>query len=307
MIYKLPKRVTVCEVGPRDGLQNEDKVLTIDEKVGIIDSLSESGVKVIEVGSFMSPKAVPQMASTDEVFKKIIMKEGVEYRALVANIKGVERAIACGCKKVKLNVSASKAHNLANLNMSPEESVAGFKDCVSLAIDNGLEVSGSISMPFGSPWEHKIPVEDVKDIVRSYLEVGINEISLSDASGMAVPKGVYELCTEMRNSFPQVKWILHFHNTRGLGIANIMAGMEAGITWFDSSFGGLGGCPFVPGAAGNVVTEDLLHMLDEMKIETDIDLDKSIAIAKQISQLVGHDLPGYVLKAGKNTDLVRKS
>lgn len=301
----LPKKVTICEVGPRDGLQNEDKVLSLEEKVEIINAISDAGYKVIEVGSFMSPKAVPQMASTDEVYKSIVQKEGVEYRALIANLKGVERAIACGCKKVKLNVSASKAHNLANLNMTPEESVAKFKDIVGLATENGLEISGSISMPFGSPWEHNIPIEDVKDIVKAYLNVGINEISLSDASGMAIPNQVYEVCTELKREFPEVKWILHFHNTRGVGNANILAGLQAGITWFDTSFGGLGGCPFVPGAAGNVISEDVVHMLHEMGIETEIDLDKTIDIAKRMREIVGHDLPGYILKAGKSCDLIK--
>lgn len=300
----LPNRITICEVGPRDGLQNEEKVLTVEEKVEVINMLTDAGFKVIEVGSFMSPKAVPQMASTDEVFKNITMKDGVEYRALVANVKGVERAIGCGCKKVKLNVSASKAHNLANINMTPEESVGKFKDCVELAIANNIEISGSISMPFGSPWEREIPVEDVKSIVKAYLDVGINEISLSDASGMAVPNQVYDVCLELKEAFPEVKWILHFHNTRGLGNANILAGMQAGITWFDSSFGGLGGCPFVPGAAGNVITEDVIHMLDGMAINTDIDIDKSIEVAKRMRDIVGHDLPGYILKAGKSSDLI---
>lgn len=302
---KLPEKITICEVGPRDGLQNEDKILTVNEKVELINAIAYAGYKVIEVGSFMSPKAVPQMASTDEVFVKIDKKEGVEYRALVANLKGVERAIACGCKKVKLNVSASRKHNLANLNMTPEESVSKFKECVDLARANGLGISGSISMPFGSPWEHKIPVEDVKKIVEAYFNVGITEISLSDASGMAVPNQVYELCTELREAYPQVKWILHFHNTRGAGNANILAGMQAGVTWFDSSFGGLGGCPFVPGAAGNVISEDLVHMVEEMGIETGIDLDKSISVARRVQDIVGHSLPGYILKAGKSCDLIK--
>lgn len=301
----LPNKVTICEVGPRDGLQNEDKILSVEEKIEIIDALSDAGYKVIEVGSFMSPKAVPQMASTDEVFKGINRHDGVEYRALIANVKGVERAIDCGCRKVKMNVSASRAHNLANLNMTPEESVAKFKDVVDMALANGLEISGSISMPFGSPWEHNIPIEDVKTIVKAYLDVGINEISLSDASGMAVPNQVFEMCTELKKEFPQVKWILHFHNTRGVGNANILAGLEAGVTWFDSSFGGLGGCPFVPGAAGNVISEDVIHMLNEMKIETGIDLDKAINVAKRMREIVAHDLPGYILKAGKSSDLIR--
>ena len=302
---KLPEKITLCEVGLRDGLQNESKILTVDEKVEILNMLVDAGFKVIEVGSFAHPKAVPQMATTDEVFKRIDMKDDVEYRALVFNLKGVERAVKCGCRKVKLNVSASKAHNLANVNMTPEESIAKFKDCVDLAMSNGLEVSGSISMPFGSPWEYKIPVDDVKSIVNAYLTVGVKEISLSDASGMAVPNQVYDMCTELKRTFPEVKWILHFHNTRGLGIANILAGMQAGITWFDSSFGGLGGCPFVPGATGNVVTEDIVHMCDEMGIETGIDLDKSISIARTVERLLGKKLPGYILRAGKNSDLLK--
>jgi hydroxymethylglutaryl-CoA lyase len=168
--------------------------------------------------------------------------------------------------------------------------VAKFKDCVDLAVANGLEISGSISMPFGSPWERYIPIEDVKNIVKAYLNVGIKEISLSDASGMAVPNQVYEMCTELKNIFPDVKWILHF---------------QAGITWFDASFGGLGGCPFVPGAAGNVISEDVIHMLQEMGIETDVDLDKAIAVARRIREIVSHDLPGYILKAGKSSELIK--
>lgn len=299
----LPKSVVLCEVGPRDGLQNESVMLSTDEKIKLIDAISDSGFKVVEVGSFMHPKAVPQMADTDAVFKKINKRDGVEYRALIANVKGVERAVQCGCKKVKLNVSASKAHNLANLNRTPEQSIDGFRDVVDKAFANNIEVSGSISMPFGSPWEHDIPVEYVKKIVKAYLDVGITEISLSDASGMAVPKQVYDMCVQMRESFPQVKWILHFHNTRGLGIANILAGMEASITWFDTSFAGIGGCPFVPGAAGNVSTEDVVHMMDEMCIESGIDIDKSIAVSRMALQILNHTSDSYILKAGKSKDL----
>lgn len=300
----LPKKVVLCEVGPRDGLQNESRILSVEEKVKLINLITESGFKVIEVGSFMHPKAVPQMASTDEVFKRINKKDGVEYRALIANMKGLERAVDCGCRKVKLNVSASKSHNLANLNRTPEESVAGFKDTVQAAVSSNIEISGSISMPFGSPWEHEIPVDDVKKIVQSYIDAGITEISLSDASGMAVPNQVYSMCTEMQRIFPQVKWILHFHNTRGLGVANIVAGMQAGITWFDTSFAGVGGCPFVPGAAGNVSTEDVIHMLDEMNIETGIELDKTIEISKMLVSMLDHSTDSYILRAGKSKDLI---
>lgn len=298
------EKITLCEVGPRDGLQNEAKLLTAEEKTELIEQMIGAGFKVIEVGSFVSPKAVPQMANTDDVFLTLGQREGVQLRALIANERGVDRAVACGCSKVKLNVSASKAHNLANLNRTPQESVAGFKACVEKAEANGIEVSGSISMAFGSPWDRKIPVEDVKDIVRAYLAVGVTEISLSDASGMAYPSQVYEMCTEMKREFPEVTWWLHFHNTRGLGVANILAGMRAGVTRFDTSFAGVGGCPFVPGAAGNVSTEDVVHMCDEMNIETGIDLDRAMGISRRVVELVGHPTDSYLLRAGKSKDLI---
>ena len=166
----------------------------------------------------------------------------MELRALIPNLRGVQRAVDCGCKKVKLNVSASRQHNLKNLNMTPEESVSRFADCVQASKDNGIEISGSISMPFGSPWEGRTPVEDVDSIIEAYMNVGITEISLSDTSGMAVPPQVYDLCAHVKEKYPEATWWLHFHNTRGLAIANILAAMEAGMTQFDSSFGGLGGC-----------------------------------------------------------------
>ena len=300
------EKITLCEVGPRDGLQNEAKLLTAEEKTELIEQMIGAGFKVIEVGSFVSPKAVPQMANTDEVFLALGQREGVQLRALIANERGVDRAVACGCSKVKLNVSASKAHNLANLNRTPQESVAGFKACVEKAEANGIEVSGSISMAFGSPWDREIPVEDVKDIVRAYLAVGVTEISLSDASGMAYPSQVYEICTEMKRDFPEVTWWLHFHNTRGLGVANILAGLQAGVTRFDTSFAGVGGCPFVPGAAGNVSTEDVVHMCDEMNIETGIDLDRAMGISRRVVELVGHPTDSYLLRAGKSRDLIRE-
>ena len=302
---KLPSKITLCEVGLRDGLQNEPTILQTSDKLEIANKLIAAGFKVIELGSFMHPKAVPQMADTDELFLHFKDNAGVEFRALVANKRGVERAIACGCRKIKLNVSASLGHNLANINMTPEESVAGFEENVNLAVEHGLEVSGSISMPFGSPWEGHIPVEDVKSIVEAYVKVGITEISLSDASGMAVPNQVYNLCTQMQEAFPQVKWWLHFHNTRGMAIANILAAMQAGITQFDSSLGGLGGCPFVPGAAGNVSSEDLVHMFDEMGMPTGIDIVGLMDLARKVQHLVGHDTDSYLLKAGRSKDLIR--
>lgn len=304
---KLPSSITLCEVGLRDGLQNEKYILSTDEKLDLLRGLIDANFKVIEVGSFMNPKAVPQMADTDEVYKAIGDVPGVELRALIPNLRGIQRAIDCGCKKVKLNVSASRQHNLKNLNMTPEQSVAGFASCVAAANENNIEISGSISMPFASPWEGRIPVSDVDAIIEAYLNVGITEISLSDASGMAVPNQVYELCSHVKEKYPQVTWWLHFHNTRGMAIANIMAAMEAGMDRFDSSFGGLGGCPFVPGAAGNVSTEDVLHMCEESNIETGVDIKKVIEISRNLRSILNHDMDSYILRAGRSSDLIKSN
>jgi hydroxymethylglutaryl-CoA lyase len=296
--------VNICEVGLRDGLQNEPVILETSEKLKVAKGLIKAGFKVIELGSFMNPKAVPQMADTDELFRSLSNVEEVELRALVANKRGVERAINCGCRKIKLNVSASKGHNIANINKTPEETVAGFAENVDLALKNGLEISGSISMPFASPWEGIIPIKDVEEIVEAYIKVGIKEISLSDASGMATPKQVYDMCTSMKKNYPSVKWWLHFHNTRGMAMANIVASMEAGITNFDSALGGFGGCPFVPGATGNVSTEDVIHMMDEMEIETGIDILKIIEMAGNLKDILGHAGDSYILRAGRSKDLI---
>lgn len=301
---KLPSSITLCEVGLRDGLQNEKTILTTEEKLTLLRGLVDAGFSVIEVGSFMHPKAVPQMANTDEIYKEIGSVPNVELRALIPNLRGVQRAVDCGCKKVKLNVSASRMHNLKNLNMTPEESVAGFASCVTAAREHGLEISGSISMPFASPWEGRTPQEEVDAIIEAYLKVGIQEISLSDASGMAVPNQVFDLCSHVKERYPECSWWLHFHNTRGMAMANILSAMEAGMSQFDSSFGGLGGCPFVPGAAGNISTEDVLHMCEESGIQTGIDITKVLALSSRLRSMLGHGLDSYVLRAGRSSDLI---
>lgn len=349
MALNLVENVRICEVGMRDGLQNEKAiafdaagvpmrnkagnfihkdamdengqpvlsksgkpvkapfVLTVEQKVELLKKLIAAGFKVIEVGSFVHPVKVPQMANTDEVFKAILAEgipSDVELRALIPNARGVDRAIACGCNKVKLNVSASKGHNLANLNCTPSESVAGFKACVEKAEANGIGISGSISMAFGSPWDYNgLPIDDVKEIVEAYMNVGIKEISLSDASGMAYPTQVYDICTEMKKCYPEVDWWLHFHNTRGLAIANIFAGMQAGFYQFDASFAGVGGCNFIPNATGNVATEDVIHALDQMGVNSGVDLDQCIAIGKRVVEMLQHDTDSYILRAGASKDL----
>lgn len=303
-MINFPSSITLCEVGLRDGLQNEKAVLPTEQKLELLKGLIDAGYPCIEVGSFMHPKAVPQMADTDKLFQMIGDVPNVELRALIPNLRGVQRAVACGCRKVKLNVSASRQHNLRNLNMTPEQSVAGFADCVAAAKEADIQISGSISMPFASPWEGRTPVEDVDLIIRAYLKVGITEISLSDASGMAEPKQVSDLCRHIREKYPQASWWLHFHNTRGLAMANILAAMDAGMTQFDSSFGGLGGCPFVPGASGNIASEDVINMCDESGIYTGVDILKVMEQSRHLRMLLSHNMDSYILRAGRSCDML---
>ena len=305
MSMKWPEKVILCEVGPRDGLQNEKTMLSVEQKVALIDGAAEAGVPIIEVGSFVSPKAVPQMADTDEVARRIKRLPGVEYRCLVANRKGVERALACGINKVKLTLSASESHARANMNKTVEELLEGFKDCVSFAHENGMNISGAISTSFGCPFEGKIYPGRIEKIANNFVNVlGITELSMSDTTGMANPRQVYETASAMVEKFPQVKWFLHLHNTRGMALANIVAGMQAGVTRFDASLAGLGGCPFAPGASGNISSEDVIHMLHEMDIQTGIDLDAVLRLARQLQEWVGHCTDSAILRAGKCSDLV---
>jgi hydroxymethylglutaryl-CoA lyase len=291
--------IEICEVGPRDGLQNEDKLLTVDQKIELIEEVVAAGAKIIEIGSFVHPKAVPQMADTDEVARRLKRFDGVEYRALIMNLKGLERAEANGIMKAKLTVSASRAHSLSNLNKTPEEAVKGFQACADYAAKRGITLSGAISTGFGYPNEGIIPIEDIYPIIESYLEIGVTELSLSDTTGMANPKQVFEYASAVKERYPQILWNLHFHNTRGMGLANVVAGMQAGVTRFDACFGGLGGCPFAPGASGNIATEDVVHMAHAMGVKTDYDLDALIVLGRKVQDYVGREVSSFILKAGK--------
>jgi hydroxymethylglutaryl-CoA lyase len=302
---KWPESVTICEVGPRDGLQNEKTLLTVDQKVELIERTVEAGARIIEIGSFVHPKSVPPMADTDAVARKLKQIEGVEYRALVLNLRGLERAEAAGLQKVKLTASASRAHSLANINKTPEEVVRGFSECADYAAAHGLELSGAISTAFGCPFEGRVSIDQVLAVISCFREIGVHELSLSDTTGMANPQQVYEYGMRVKTEFPDVTWVLHFHNTRGMGLANVVAGMMAGIDRYDASFAGLGGCPFAPGATGNIATEDLIHMCQEMGVATGYNLDKMLAIGRSIQQMVSHETASFVLKAGKNSDLVK--
>jgi hydroxymethylglutaryl-CoA lyase len=301
---KWPTHVTICEVGLRDGLQNEKMLLTVNQKIDLLDRSIKAGAKIIEVGSFVRPKAVPQMADTDEVVRRMKRVDGVEYRVLVMNLRGLERAKAAGITKAKLTASASRAHSLANINKTPEEVVRGFSECAEFAAANGIELSGAISTAFGCSMEGRVSLEQVLSVISCFREIGVKELSLSDTTGMANPDQVYEYSMKVKNQFPDVNWFLHFHNTRGMGLANVIAGMMAGIDRYDACFAGLGGCPFAPGASGNIATEDLIHMCHEMGIETGYDLDAVLSIGRSIQQMIGHDTASFILKAGKCSDIV---
>ena len=305
-LANLPGRVSICEVVTRDGLQNEKTIMATERKLMLIDAVVAAGVKIIEAGSFVNPKAVPQMADTEQVFASIKARQDVEYRALILNKRGIERAFDCGVKKAKLTLSASQSHQKANANQSHEEIFANFAEIAEYAGQNGITLSGAIATAFGCPFEGAIPLQTIIDIARRYYEIGVSELSLSDTTGMADPALVYRTVSAMRERFPDIIWNLHFHNTRGMGLANVLAGMQAGVSRFDASLGGLGGCPFAPTASGNIVTEDLVHMLELMGIETGIDLGKLIEAAKMLQSFVDHELVSAVLKAGRNSDLHRQ-
>jgi hydroxymethylglutaryl-CoA lyase len=301
-----PAKVTLCEVGLRDGLQNEKTIPSVEQKLRLLDAVVASGVKIVEVGAFVHPKAVPQMADTDALCSAMKKQDGVEYRALTPNLKGVQRAFDAGLSKAKLTVSASEAHCLANFNSSPVKMVEGFADCVEFAAKNGMSLSGAISTSFGCPFQGRVPVQQVENVVESFVKLGITELSLSDTTGMANPRQVYELGTHMIEKFPQVRWVMHFHNTRDMALANIVTAIQAGIRVFDGAFAGLGGCPFAPGASGNVASEDVIHMLHEMGIDTGIDLLKAMDTARLAAEFVGHPAGSAVLKAGRSVDLVKE-
>lgn len=294
-----PAKVTICEVGPRDGLQMEKTVLSTEQKVELIERMVEAGAKVLEIGSFVHPKAVPQMADTDEVVKRLKKYDGVEYRGLTMNLRGVQRALDCGLNKVKLTASASRTHSMKNMNRTPEEVVRDFAECASFALSKGMEVSGAISTAFGCPFEGVVPLSQAQSLVQCFQEIGVTEVSMSDTSGLATPRQVFDYMTQLRAKFPAMRWTLHLHNTRGLAAANIVAGMQAGVTAFDASFGGLGGCPFAPGASGNVATEDLIYMFEQDKIATGYDMAKVMAVAVDACNWLGREPDSCQLKVKK--------
>ena len=303
MITDFSQRLIVQEVSPRDGLQIEPTWVDTADKIALIDQLSLAGFSRIEAGSFVSPKAIPALRDGDEVFRGIRRQPGVTYVALIPNLRGAQRAIEARADELNLVMSASQTHNLANMRMGCEQSLAGFAEVVSLASGTGLSLNGSIATTFGCPFEGRIDEDRVLRIVDEYLTLGMHGISLADTTGMANPRQVFSLVQRVLTRVPASALTLHFHNTRGLGLSNVLAAYEAGARRFDASLGGLGGCPFAPGASGNICTEDLVNLCDEMGIETGIDLEHLLVLSRGLPGLLGHEMPGQVAKAGRNRDL----
>jgi hydroxymethylglutaryl-CoA lyase len=302
MNHEYSEKLIVQEVAPRDGLQIEKQWVETHDKIALIDALSTCGFTRIEAGSFVSAKAIPALRDGDAVFGGIQRESGVIYVALVPNVKGAERALAANADELNLVMSASETHNRANMRMSCESSLAGFGDVVRLASARA-SLNATVATAFGCPFEGHIDEERVVSIARTYREMGIEGITLADTTGMANPRQVARLVTRVLEYVPVADLTLHFHNTRGLGLANVLAAYEAGARRFDAALGGLGGCPFAPGASGNICTEDLVNLCDEMGIPTGIDLPKLIALSRTLPALVGHDVSGQVAKAGRNCDL----
>lgn len=285
MQNKFPEKVTICEVVTRDGFQTAPEIYPVEEKVRIIEEVVDAGCRCVEVGAFSTYETMYKMKDTDKVFEQLHMKEGVEYRGLVYLPDDVRRAAACGCRKIKLNVSASNAHNQAGAGRSPLESMRTFAESGKIAEENGMGFAGAISLPFASQWEGVIPYEQIKEIVKAFIDAGATQISLSDSAGLGDPQLVYERTMALRDDFPEMDWMLHMHNTRGMGLANVVAAMEAGIDKIDTSLAGLGGCPYIKGATGNISTEDVLFMLDSMGIETGMDFEKIMEAGEKIIRL----------------------
>lgn len=284
-------------MGPRDGLQNEHAQIATADKVRYIDLLSESGLTFIEATSFVSPKAVPQLADAAEVFTRIRKQPGVRYPVLTPNVKGLERAKAAGADAIAVFTAASEAFTRRNINMTIDESIDTFRDVVRNAKENGMWVRGYVSTAFGSPFGDDVTPQMVTEVSRKLLDLGCDEISIGDTIGVGVPSQVDELVPALTRDIPLQKLAFHFHDTRGTALANIYAALQHGVCIFDSSSGGLGGCPYAPGATGNVGTEDLLYMLHAMGIETGIDLAKIRAASRCIAGVLGHELTSKAFQA----------
>jgi hydroxymethylglutaryl-CoA lyase len=294
------KRVYVHEVATRDGFQIEPRFVPTERKVELIDGLSRSGLAKIEVTSFTSPKVIPTLADAEEVMRRITRNPAVEYAALVPNVRGAERALLCAVGELNVVMSASQTHNLANLRMTPDQSLTQFAQIVKL-VAGKAKINVSLSTAFGCPFEGEVPYTRVTELIDRIVDLGIMRVTLCDTTGMANPSQVEQLFEMVIARWPSVVFTAHFHNMRAMGLANVLAALEAGIDRFDASLGGLGGCPFAPGASGNICTEDLVHMLQVMGYDTGVDFGGLLELARQLPALLGHDVPGQVMKSGPSS------
>lgn len=297
------KRLYLQEVATRDGFQNEKTFIDTEQKIALIDELSQCGYAKIEVTSFTSPKAIPALRDAEAVMAGIRRQKGVEYTVLVPNVRGAERALGCGIDEANLVMSVSEPHNRSNLRMTREQSFAQLRDVVGGIGRGPVAVNVSLSTVFGCPMQGDVPADDVLGWVGRFAELGVRGVTLCDTTGMAYPTQVEALSRQVRERFPELQLTLHFHNTRGMALANTLAALQAGIDRFDASLGGLGGCPYAPGASGNVCMEDLVHMLDLMGYDTGLQLDRVLAASARLPGLIGHATPSQILKAGKRLDL----
>jgi len=298
------REIRIQEVALRDGLQGEVAFMPTDKKIDLINRLATTGLKKIEATSFVSPRAIPNLADAEAVFAGIVRRPGVVYTALVPNLRGMERAISAGVNEVNLVLSASESHNLANLGMTCQKSFSAIREAAALADQAGIRTTGSISCSFGCPMEGDIPEATIKEWCQRMIEeAGISSISLCDTTGMAFPAQVYDHVRRFRDQWPDIPLTLHFHNTRGLGMANVFAAIDGGATNFDAALAGIGGCPYAPGASGNMCTEDLVHALEVSGFACGINLDALIHISKELTHLLGHETPGQVAKSGNRLQL----
>ncbi|VFR34977.1 Hydroxymethylglutaryl-CoA lyase [plant metagenome] len=294
----LPTRVDVIEVGLRDGLQSESAFVSTEDKVALLNRLIDAGVRHIEATSFVSPRAVPQMRDAAEVLAGARRVPGLVLSVLAPNAKGAERAMQAGADEIVVFVSASESHNAKNLNRSIDRSLQDIDEIAALTRGQSLRRKGAVATAFGCPFEGDVPEANIDKIVARYVEHGFDGITLGDTTGMATPVLVTQTVTRLQQEFPGLSISLHFHNTRGIGLVNVMTGLQLGITTYESSLGGMGGCPFAPGATGNICTEDLVNLLDEMDIATGIDLASLVGAARSLESIIGRPLPGQVMRAG---------
>jgi hydroxymethylglutaryl-CoA lyase len=296
------KRIYFNEVATRDGFQIEPEFVPTDTKVALVDAMSDCGYAKIEVTSFTSPKAIPMLRDAEEVMGRIRRVPGVEYTVLVPNVRGAERALESRADELNLVMSVSETHNLANLRRPREKSFAGLNEVIRL-VDGRAPVNVSLSCSFGCPMEGDVALAEVLRWGDRFAALGVRGITLCDTTGMAHPAQVAQWVDAAQQRFAGLQLTLHFHNTRGMGLANVLAAVQGGVDRFDGSLGGLGGCPYAPGASGNISSEDAIHMLDAMGYDTGMDLTRLLAVARQMPQIVGHDVPGQVARAGRITDL----